>query len=212
MTKLLAAIRKWLKVTWDNTDNIAKWAQILALGVAAYWTYTRFLIGEAPSLEPRVIARADYKIFPGPTEGTCHLQAHIFVSNEGKTSFDVNTVHLEVFRNPLPEATPDIRDPFDETNFERTQNSLSHGDLQLPTLLHHYAPGRQSDQTVSWFIKKQSNQIYLFKINVGATDRSGHDLSAADTRFWEWGMCTGSDKTPWKTDATGASVDKPKGE
>jgi hypothetical protein len=199
---------KWLKVVWNNTDNIAKWAQILALGVAAYWTYTRFLTGEAPSLEPRVITRADYAITPGPTEGTCHFQAHIFVSNDGKTSIDIDTVHLQVFRSPLPAATPDIQTPLDENSLERKENFLSETDLRLPTLLHHYAPGQQSDQTVSWIIKKQPNQVYLFKINVGAKDKSGHELSAS-TRFWEWGMCTGSEKTPWQPAVTGTSGGKP---
>jgi hypothetical protein len=182
---------KWLRVVWNNTDNIAKWVQILALGIAAYWAYTRFLTGEAPSLEPRVGARAEYGTYPGPTEGTCHFQAHIFVSNEGKTSFDIKTVHLEVFRSALPTATPAIEAPFDENSFERKENLVFGNDLALPSLLHHYAPGQQSDQTVSWIIEKQPNQVYLFKIKAGASDKYGR-TPFATARYWEWGICPGS--------------------
>jgi hypothetical protein len=179
---------RWLRAVWNNTDKITKWAQVIALGVAAYWTYTRFLTGEAPSLEPRLAVDASYDTSRGPIKGTCHVQARITVSNAGKTSFDVEKVHLQVFRSALPKATAAIKTPLDEHTFE--QGDPFEIDLALPLLLQHYAPGQQSDQTVSWIIEKHPSQVYLFKIKVDASDNYGHRPSAT-ARHWEWGICAG---------------------
>jgi hypothetical protein len=186
---------RWLKAVWDNTDNITKWLQIVALIVAGYWAYTRFRVGEAPSLEPRLgIGTQGPNIYPGPTQGTCHVQTDVVVSNDGKTSFDLKSVHLEVFHSNLPQPSDRIRAPLDERVFEEPSNRLFEGDVLLPLLLRHYAPGDHNDQTMSWIIRNQPNQIYLIKITANAIDKHGHTLSAVSGR-WGWGWCIASQGT-----------------
>lgn len=38
---MVKAIARWI---WAKTDNLTKWGQIIALVVAGYWAYTRYLI------------------------------------------------------------------------------------------------------------------------------------------------------------------------
>ncbi len=67
----LAALLKWI---WANTEPLTKWIQVLALSVAAYWTYTRFLVGEKPSLETRLDITSSLRWEdPGPSPGTCYV-------------------------------------------------------------------------------------------------------------------------------------------
>ena len=45
LNKRIVSLFVWRRA---NTDFLTKWIQVVALAIAAYWTYTSFLVGDEP--------------------------------------------------------------------------------------------------------------------------------------------------------------------
>jgi hypothetical protein len=186
-----------LRALWDNTDAITKWIQVLALIVAGYWTYTRFIAGEAPSLEPRLDVTMNVQYSGVSASGNCNVKAVVGVKNSGKRSFDVQGISLQVFRDSLPKPSPSkIATPIDLDDFERGTRIYDNSSPHLPLLLKHFAPGESADQSVSWLFTKQEKGVYFFKVDVKAIDeQSGFRFWSApeeisnSASYWDENIC-----------------------
>ncbi|HEU4414575.1 MAG TPA: hypothetical protein VFT65_07300 [Candidatus Angelobacter sp.] len=171
---------------WRNTDQITKWLQILALGIAAYWAYTKFQLGEAPSLKPNAWVTSNLSSEDAPFAGGCYAEFRVSVQNVGKVEFDVKRVRIRAWRVDGPRTVSDsLKDGyFDIDNvqagtpeFDRTFDSGN--------LTKHYLPDNESTQTYTWIVHRTSAAIYLFRADVGDENSFFPDYG----RAWRDDVC-----------------------
>jgi hypothetical protein len=96
-----AKIARWL---WTNTDSLNKWAQVVALLVAAYWAYTRFVDTQEPSLETRVEISAELSDEAGPSTQSCYVYLNFLLRNSGASSFEVRGMHIQAWKQLFHES------------------------------------------------------------------------------------------------------------
>jgi hypothetical protein len=102
MVKMLQAA---VRAIWTYTDNLTKWIQVIALCIAAWWTFTNYSVADKPSLEPNISVDAGFVVDNNGWEpGTCMAKYTITVRNEGKVSFDVNEIHFRAWHLDTPKA------------------------------------------------------------------------------------------------------------
>src|SRR5579859_890819 len=116
--KTMRLLRVVAATLWRNTDNLTKWIQVLALCIAAWWTFTNYSVADKPSLEPNVDVTSRFSVAGGWEPNTCRVQYTVAVKNEGKVSFDVTQVHFRAWHSNLPNATPQEATFLDADNFE----------------------------------------------------------------------------------------------
>ena len=177
---------KLLVWIWTNTEYLTKWIQVVALAIAAYWAYTRFLAGEKPSLETRVDITSNLKWEDrGPAPGTCYVFFDIELKNEGKVSFDVRKVRIQAWRSELPKAPTGFARYIDIDEFEHGQSIFDNGDSRL--LEMHFAPGERAWRTFPWVFRTQPPGVYLFRIDMDA-ERNG-EATHISARSWSQDLC-----------------------
>jgi hypothetical protein len=89
---------------WTNTDSITKWIQVVALVVAGYWAYTRFIRVDAPSLEPVAHLELVGSVL-SQHDDLCRINVKLVVHNDGHTSFDVGRVQVQGWQSTAPLPT-----------------------------------------------------------------------------------------------------------
>lgn len=139
----------------------------MALVIAAYWTYTRFLVGEKPSLETRVDITSNLKWENrGPSPGPCYVFFDVELKNEGISSFDVKGARIRAWRSELPTLGNDLAHFLDVDDLEHSQNFIDKFDPRLLDM--HFAPGERVWRTFTWIFREQPPAIYLFRIDMDA--------------------------------------------
>jgi hypothetical protein len=175
---------RWI---WSNTDTLKKWVEILALIVAAYWTYNKFIRIDEPSLErrPSINGELAAKLHTNATPQYCEVTYIVTVKNLGLTSFDVGGIHIHAWRNELPKPAPDPTF-LDMKGLEKGHQFI---DLtpRTSTLLRHFEPQRETWQSFTWILDaKQEPGLYMF--GVDAEDQ--HKRSLGIARSWTLDFCT----------------------
>jgi hypothetical protein len=173
---LAVLYRKWV---WANTDALTKWIQVVALGVAAYWAYTRFVIADEPSLEPLCKVGGELSRMVSPLAGACVLSFRIAVENAGSVSFDVREVDVQAWPFALDLPGPGGVSPIDLDKAE-SSTPIIHGPLKSRFLVSHYPPKGASDESFSWVLSAPTSRGYLF--DVQAKDSRGRVIGGA-SRF-----------------------------
>lgn len=179
----------FLRRLWANTDNITKWIQIVALAVAAYWAYTKFQLGEAPSLKPNASVTGSLSTEPSHIAGDCYIEFQVGVENVGKVEFDVKRVRIRAWQVALPKS---ISSSLRENYFEI--DNVQKGDPQFDrvfsegNLVRHYLAGNQSTQTYTWAIKPSPRAVYLFRADIGNDREFFQDYG----RQWSDDICVES--------------------
>jgi hypothetical protein len=175
---------RWI---WSNTDTLKKWIEILALIVAAYWTYNKFIRIDEPALERRPWVNGDLavKLHTNATPQYCEVTYTVTLKNQGLTSFDVAAIHVRAWRNELPKPTlhPTFLDMKGLEKGDRFINETP----RTSTLLRHFEPQRETWQTFTWILDaKQEPGLYMF--GVDAEDQRKQSLGIA--RSWTLDFCT----------------------
>jgi hypothetical protein len=183
LNKRITSLFLW---TWANTDFLTKWIQVVALTVAAYWTYTRFLVGEKPSLETRVDITSNLKWENrGPKSGTCYVFFDVQLKNIGISSFAVRGARIRAWRSELPILGNGLAQFLDVDELEHGQNVIDRSNLRLLDM--DFAPGERAGRTFSLIFREQPPAIYLFRIDMDA-ERNG-SLTHISTRTWSQNIC-----------------------
>jgi hypothetical protein len=95
-----------LETAKDVADIVKKVVEIVAIGVAAWWAYTRYFSGEAPSLEEH--AAITLNVNQGDRENaSCQADVHVEIKNIGKRSFDVHSILIRIWVVDIPELFSD---------------------------------------------------------------------------------------------------------
>jgi hypothetical protein len=137
----------FLSRIWNNTDPITKWIQVVALGVAAYWTYTRFLRFESPSLETRADIDVSLDSWAAPVPRTCYITMNVGIQNSGLASFEVGKVRVRAWRSDLPQPGTDVPTFMDVDKIEESTPIVDFSPY-THALHTHYSSSRSVRQTI----------------------------------------------------------------
>jgi hypothetical protein len=184
---MLTGLKSGGRWIWSNTDTLKKWVEILALIVAAYWTYNRFIRVEAPSLErrPRIYGELSVNLHSNATPTYCEVTYIVTIKNQGLTSFDVEAIHIQAWRNELPKPAPNGTF-LDMKELEKGYRFINLTP-QTSTLLRHFEPQGETWQSFTWILDaKQEPGLYMF--GVDAEDERKQSLPTA--RSWTLNFCT----------------------
>jgi hypothetical protein len=180
----LSNLFSWI---WANTDNITKWIHVVALVVAGYWTYTRFIRVEAPSLEPvaRVMTKDNT---PSITrhDGLCRFNIGIIVRNEGHSSFEIRRVQIQGWQSSAPQPQAGNPAYFDVKKMQEGTQILKVDSLPDSFLNRPYPPGSQYDQNFEWDFKR-IDPIWMFEVTAYGKD----DKPLGSVRQWADYGCVG---------------------
>jgi len=179
----------FLRRIWNNTDPITKWIQVVALGVAAYWTYTRFLRLESPSLETRADIDVNLDSWEAPIPHTCYITMNVGIQNSGLASFEVGKVRVRAWHGDLPKPGTDIPTFMDVDKIEESTPIVDFSPYSH-ALQTHYSSSQNVRQTIVWTLGSQRRQIYVFRADV--EDRRGKPLGYASR--WKDDICNGGDE------------------
>jgi hypothetical protein len=127
-----------------------KWIQVVALAVAAYWAYTKFQIGEAPSLKPNASVGGWLSEEPSHIAGDCYVEFQVSVENVGKAEFDVKRVRIRAWREALPKS---ISSSLRENYFEI--DNVQKGDPQFDWVFSEALPSKLAGFRIGQGLKTQ---------------------------------------------------------
>lgn len=163
---------------WTNTDSLTKWAQILALIVAGYWAYTRYVRVDKPSLEPTGSVELNVEQYG---EDACRVRIEITIKNIGHTSFDIDTLHIDGWRSETGHPTDEKPFYFSLNNMKEGQQVLNETPNDL-ILNQHFPAGSSANQDFTFEFKQLKG---LYMIEADAYDKHD-DLHFGGTKWAEW--------------------------
>jgi hypothetical protein len=171
-------------------DATCKVVTALAIVVAGYWTYHKFLREEEPTLEIR--ARTSSRItWDSFGKDACAAEFAVKLENIGTTVFKVKRIDLEewfvqrslhpgenarLFDMQALEATPPIR-----------QKSYTKG-----SFIARYPPGTWDQDTFEWWLRRPPDDSQLVYLKISFMDENDR-LMAFETG---WDVICGTDKGP----------------
>jgi len=139
--------------------------QICAILVAGYWTYYKFIQIDVSSLETHAHITSELSWHRSPNPKDCNAEFTVHVENEGKSPFDVLSVHMRAwkFNSPSREGSAAIFVDSDEiekgpTFFDKEFNS--------GRLVGSYAPGVKADYSFNWAVQGAAHSTALFSADV----------------------------------------------
>lgn len=185
------SIRGFFRDLWGSTDNITKWIQVLALCIAAWWTFNNYSVAEKPSLEPNLRVDAWFsKPLPGWEPDTCRVAYNLKVKNEGKVSFNVVKIRFRAWQLPIPKGDTKKQATFvDAESFSEGTPFLDQT-IGHANLIKHYVPGESLDQGFTWILRRQAPGITSFVVDI--TAKSGKRETTRPGRHWADDLCVQS--------------------
>ncbi|MGD0567858.1 MAG: hypothetical protein ABSA78_05590 [Candidatus Sulfotelmatobacter sp.] len=178
---------------WAGTDNLTKWIQVIALCVAAGWTFMNYSVADKPSLEPNVSLDGRFSVENGWEPGTCIAKYTLTVWNQGKVSFDVDEIHFRAWHLDTPKAEQHEATFVDSEHLDQGEKIVDSLISKSPLLLKHYSPGQQSHQDFTWILRRQKTGLTNFTVEVSA--RSGKRRANGYSQAFGDNICLG-DTTP----------------
>jgi len=161
--------------------------QICAILVAGCWTYYKFIRIDVASLETRPHIASELSWHPSPTPKHCNAEFTVHVENEGRSEFDVSSVHLRAwqFNAPGKENSPAIFLDSDEIEQGPTfvDKELTSGKLVGP-----YSPGVKADYSFNWAVQEAPHSMALFSadLQIKGQDKKGHERETGwTTENWQ---------------------------
>ncbi len=172
---------KWLSSTNLNTqvDSLSKAAQVVALFVAAYWTYKTFHKTVEPGLEQRGSITSGLTWSKSLDSDDCNGRLDVAISNDGVNSFNVE--HLKIVgylftTDKKPDSTDttvskptadkplqlDLAKIYAGPNF--TTLDITDGGANQ-ALVNHYPPSSRLTGTWYFIFKKVKAQGVVFTVD-----------------------------------------------
>jgi hypothetical protein len=186
-TRLGQPIFQWLASEPINKsfDTVSKIVQILALVIAGWWTYLTFIRSVEPGLEFRGEGETNLTFFKGTDETTCIGSVNGRITNKGLTAFDVEEVTIKGWFTttdttgkqggvPLPSPTTEKPSYINDYEIRATKQPFEtiivNKDSKGSSLIRHYPPGSNYDQSFTWLFLGKPGQNVLFQMEVTTKD------------------------------------------
>jgi hypothetical protein len=191
--------RKGISWVWNNTDSLTKWIQVVALIVAGYWAYTRFVRVDAPSLEPT--GEMDVKVDQDETY-PCDLKIRLTIKNTGHTPFDINGLTFNAWKVNAPHPSGNSPVYFSLNQMRLGEPLLQNFTPDDLTLIDHYPAGSANFQEFTFGFNKFEGS-YLIE----ATANVHHStLKTISGTYWSEWTCPSS--VPQHKEGTTAHIPK----
>src|SRR5262245_32379052 len=157
------------------TEIMKNVAEVIALFVAAYWAYDKFLKIEAPQLKERFEISHELSWDPSGYSTHCFGTWEIRLKNIGKSEVAVESAFVKMWL--IPNVTPDPTGRPSFINPEQLVDKIEPVETVTAggNLVHPYAPDVSSHETFSFLIKKQPNQIAVFSFGANGDSLGAYD-------------------------------------
>jgi hypothetical protein len=160
---------------------------ILALVVGGYWTYTKFVRVEAPSLEPRGTASSGVS-WNDLGSGKCEAVLDEDFANSGNTSFEINKMEIRVWKfrrdsNPGQFVTyldiDEVRKK-GQVIFEKSYSEKPSGGINM--FIGHYSPTNTFRHSFVFSMNRAPGESVYFEATYYM---NGSDHVTAYTGTWD---------------------------
>ncbi|WP_126454405.1 hypothetical protein [Sulfuriflexus mobilis] len=150
------------------TDIAKNLAQILALIVAAVWTYLLFIRTEVPSLEFRANTSSSLE-WHDLDSNRCIASFRVDHENTGRSSYDVAAYRWRVWEY----AAPDSGKKIDYIDLQAIQDQAPLMERVVPDeerkagpFITHYPPGTAFGHNFEWVVEKQPHRFLFFRLDL----------------------------------------------
>jgi hypothetical protein len=181
---LLPRGRRLIEWTWEHTDPITKWLQIVALIVAACWTYRVFFATQAPGLLQAVAVNSDIAFHYDQASARCSINELVNIENFGNSVVDVSYVHLKVWRiDPTKYLVGS--NGFRVFDLAKAQQEAPLTDVKMTgSITGSYVPKAKFSHNYIWTVEGKLQQgTYVF--GVVPEDSKGRPLTPLAERWIE---------------------------
>jgi hypothetical protein len=158
---------------WADTGN--KIVQILAVFVAAWWTYSLFSRTSAPGLESKLSMRSELHGRDTSRKDVCTATFHVWAKNDGLRSFDLDRVAVTaqiLDLKTVPKPAEGAAVPINPKFVREHGRDITLDDIEpIPSdLLGHYAPAAQNDSEVTFRFQRLPDHFIVFKLDLGGRE------------------------------------------
>lgn len=170
----------WMKIV----DVVKTILEIVAICVAAWWAYTRFIQEDSPSLVPRADIQGNLN-WHANSSNDCEAYYEIDFQNIGKVPIEIGKVRVSAWA-------------LSDTDTAATANQVKLLEplrmRSMPPLLEHeterirgvYAPSEKSKNGFSFLVPRSLNKRVLFKVDLWRQE----DVQRNDPNWysyhWSW--------------------------
>ena len=165
---------------FDWLDVIKNIVEIAALIAAGFWAYAKYAESEAPSLEFRgdISTKLDWS--PIPRSADCLGEFRVTITNNGRASFEVQSVHLRIWIADFP-ATVGSISRLDPAQFESNAPAITETTRRKP-LTGHYPPGVSDSFDYHFITSRNDEKLQVAKVRVDVLADTG-ELSSS---HWDY--------------------------
>ena len=161
----------------DVTKNIVEIAALIAAG---FWAYAKYVESEAPSLEFRGGISTELDWSPIPRSADCLGEFRVKITNNGRASFEVRSVHLRIWIADFPAKVGPIS-RLNPDQFETSAPTITETTLSKP-LTGHYAPGVSDSFDYHFITRRNEEKLQVAKVRVDVLADTG-ELSSS---HWDY--------------------------
>lgn len=192
---------KWVKkiknLDWWGWLNKAKTLlEILAILIAGWWAYTRFIQGEAPSLATRGDIQGNLT-WSSHSKDTCQGDFEVEFKNIGKTPIIISKVRLSAwsFDEPVGSANDRVRfiEPLKiqrERLFEQEANDY---------MAFRYGPDERVKHGFGFIVNRTPGKRILFMADVWGHEEGGEQGPDPTWIQYNWDWFCGENPSPSPT-------------
>lgn len=175
----------------DWSEALKNCVEIIAIIIAAWWTYHLFIQKDAPGLEARGSATGQISWYQPKSglPGEVEVEIGVALENKGTTSFDISRIHVRAWEFDIgpheggfiyfdPEKIQQNA-PF----FDHTYSLNAASALPFPA---HYPPGYSFNNSFTWLMKPDCKKWIYFAAEF--YERGKEDAPTWATYSWD-GEC-----------------------
>lgn len=158
--------------SWKEVSEVAKnLVQIIAILVAAIWTYLVFVRTEGPLLEARASAHSDLVWYPSSAYDACIAQLYVTFENIGKAAFRIDRVQLRAWSFDRRLRRDEALHYVDLTEIQKVEPLFSK-DYGVGPFAKRYPPGESFRHTFEWVVRREEAAELYFRIDFFEPDSS----------------------------------------
>jgi|ERR1035437_8717211 hypothetical protein len=153
-------------------DRVKGWSEVLqnvvqicAILVAGWWTYHKFIQIDVSSFETRHHIASELSWHPSPNKNYCNAEFKVQVENEGKSPFDVLSVHIQAWKFNAPSNEDPVATFQDPDEIKKGATFLDK-EFTSSKLVGPYAPGVKADYSFDWAVQQSPNSMALFSADL----------------------------------------------
>jgi len=175
----------------NQSEVIKNYAQIVAVIIAAIWTFYLFVKLNSPGLETRGSVTDAINWYALGGSDKFLVDFHVDIENKGTTSFDISKIHVRAweFAEDMQKEGLEYVDPTSvrgrEAFFDRTYDLTQTSQSLFPS---HYPPGTVVGNTFDWVVKPDCKKWLLFAADVY---KKGDGDAATWSAYKWWQECPG---------------------